>query len=55
MIDYYSSSSYPEICYSYTDYKWLMRKGCEEMAEENLRFAEEALPIALETWPKWEE
>ena len=31
-----------------------MTEGYRTMAPENLKFAEEALPIALETWPQWE-
>ena len=31
-----------------------MIQGYHTMAAENLRFAEQALPIALEIWPKWE-
>ncbi len=31
-----------------------MTQCYQTMAAENLRFAEEALPIVLETWPKWE-
>lgn len=31
-----------------------MIQGYRTMAAENLKFAEEALPIALETWPQWE-
>ena len=30
----------------------LMIRGYKEAAEENRRFAEEALPLALETWPE---
>ena len=31
-----------------------MIEGYQTMAAENIRLAEEALPIALETWPQWE-
>ena len=31
-----------------------MIEGYQTMAAENLKLAEEALPIALETWPQWE-
>lgn len=41
----YSSSSYPEICFTSTDYEWQMAQGYKEMAMESLKFAEEALPL----------
>jgi len=31
-----------------------MIEGYQTMAAENLRLAEEDMPIALETWPKWD-
>lgn len=31
-----------------------MIQGYQTMAAENLKFAKEALPIALETWSQWE-
>ena len=31
-----------------------MIEGYQTMAAENLRLAEEDMPIALETWPEWD-
>jgi len=31
-----------------------MVEGYRTMAADNLKLAEEALPIAFETWPQWE-
>ncbi len=33
----------------------LMIEGYKEMAEENLRFAEDSIPLALEIMPEWTE
>jgi len=33
--------------------KQQMREGYQEMGEMNLKDAEEFLPIAMESWPKW--
>ena len=30
-----------------------MSEGYKAMAEENLVFADSALPLALENWPEW--
>jgi len=51
----FSSSSLPDICYSSTDYYDVMAEGYRAMAVENLKFAEEALPIALEIWSEYNE
>ena len=37
-----------------TALRTVMIQGYKTMATENWKLAEEALPIAFETWPQWE-